>query len=141
MNEQGGSMTANQKSCDVCPILHRRIADLEQEVETRKGMYQDVIDALNDAGAARVDEDGDTLVSSNRIRALAAERDNLKAQLAALDWQPITADNLPKCGDEVLDIGGVFTVGTEEPEWNLLDWKTFGATHFRPINAPKGSQP
>lgn len=82
------------------------------------------------------DSEGDYVIYADHL----ARVQELEHQLAALSWQPITAKNLPKVGDEILDIEGVFTVGTEEPKWDLLDWKTFGATHFRPINAPKGMQ-
>ena len=75
---------------------------------------------------------------------LHVENVRLKAQLAALQWTPITTENLPKGGNEVWtpeDGGGIMLV---DPERNGLDdareeaqrWKEWGWTHFRAINTP-----
>ena len=74
----------------------------------------------------------------------------LQEQLKALEWTPITAENLPKVGDEN---GGWF--GVFKPVWEVrpFQWplpssaalkseiiceslKVAGWTHFRPINPP-----
>ena len=60
-------------------------------------------------------------------------------RLSALDWTPITPDNLPKVGDEVLgfystgEMNVYASTGKEKPE----NWKPSIFTHFRPLNAPK----
>jgi len=71
-----------------------------------------------------------------------------QATIAALQWTPITPDNLPKVGDELARFPGdpsvrlcqvqVWQVGEnaghEQPfsfRWRLSEW-----THFRPISPP-----
>ena len=63
----------------------------------------------------------------------------LLAHLAAFKWQPITAENLPKTGDEV---GHYWELGKM---WILREYETgekIGKdTHFRPINPPIEATP
>ena len=68
----------------------------------------------------------------------------LEAQLAVLQWQPITAENLPKVGDEVgrffnrpviaLVTAGILATRPCDFHWHRLGW-----AHFRPNNPPKES--
>jgi len=64
----------------------------------------------------------------------------LETQLAALQWTPITAENMPKQGDELLGRcgNGVYYVNEYG---GLADYAQLVAeeewTHFRPINAPQ----
>jgi len=63
-----------------------------------------------------------------------------EAQLDALQWTPITAENMPKQGDELLGRcgNGVYYVNEYG---GLADYARLVAeeewTHFRPINAPQ----
>jgi hypothetical protein len=70
-----------------------------------------------------------------------ARIERLTAQLADLQWTPITETNLPKVGDEVLLRDSKYWVeGVSNPDANdftLEHWQNLGVTHFRPINAPK----
>jgi len=68
----------------------------------------------------------------------------LKAQLAALQWTPISPENLPKAGDEVLGYeDGLFPVYPvsciPDHERSAEDWHKHGWTHFRPIAPPEPS--
>jgi hypothetical protein len=66
----------------------------------------------------------------------------LRAQLAALGWQPITPDNLPRVGDEVLRqrpgslISPVVDNAVRPNDTTHEDWIALGYTHFRPIHPP-----
>ena len=69
---------------------------------------------------------------SDEVRQMARE-------LLALQWQPITPENLPKVGDEVLRLKDVHTVYDtmvsayrNAEEWHKANW-----SHRRPINPPK----
>lgn len=78
----------------------------------------------------------------------------LEAQLAALQWQPITESNLPKAGDEVMRLntstGNILKYGELEVfaaealcDFLILEAKDYadtGWTHFRPIGAPDASK-
>lgn len=72
----------------------------------------------------------------------------LAAEVAVLQWKPITPENLPKVGDEVGGASGIssypwvcksVSAGMEK-ERNALSeesaWGRLGFTHFRPINPP-----
>ena len=74
---------------------------------------------------------------------LAAKRriTTLESQLAALQWQPITPENLPKVGDEVIayeeELQVVYSVDCiPESERDAKIWNRNGWTHFRPIAPP-----
>lgn len=77
----------------------------------------------------------------------------LEAKLAALEWTPITPENLPPLGEQVeayTNEGEILKVHREleeladddmrEPQsyyWSdHADQEIYGVTHFRPINAP-----
>jgi hypothetical protein len=62
----------------------------------------------------------------------------LEARLAALDWTPITADNLPRLEDEVRDerFRSIKLVAEHMKGWDAEDWAMEGFTHRRPLNAP-----
>ena len=64
-----------------------------------------------------------------------------QAQMALL-WTPITAENLPKVGDEVLRAyeDGTFEVFAVEYH-RTAEWCEFqGYTHRRPLNPPEAEQ-
>lgn len=77
------------------------------------------------------------------LGAAGAERDQLKAELAEMQWKPITPDSLPKDGDEISD--GRFRVddaSSHIPDWGEekmtdVDWHLHGWTHYRAINPTK----
>jgi hypothetical protein len=60
----------------------------------------------------------------------------------ALEWQPITPENLPKSGDEIYRAAGdrpndVADVMAECGEYDAVElYHRYGFTHFRPINPP-----
>jgi hypothetical protein len=66
----------------------------------------------------------------------------LEAQLKALDWTPITAENLPKKGDILAKFRKTKTGKPMGWCFTLDYWDNFNAlrlrgwTHFRPINPP-----
>ena len=83
----------------------------------------------------------DTFVSLiERIATAEARVAELETQLDALQWTPITAENMPKQGDELLGRcgNGVYYVNEYG---GLADYAQLVAeeewTHFRPINAPQ----
>ena len=59
----------------------------------------------------------------------------LEAQLKALDWTPISAENLPKVGDQVFDSGSYCAALVIE-ENKDTDWIGCGFDLFRPVNLP-----
>ena len=67
----------------------------------------------------------------------------LKARLEALRWTPISEENLPKDGDEVLIPDGMFggymvvAVRKVMEKWPFSAWEEEGYTHRRPINPPR----
>jgi hypothetical protein len=74
----------------------------------------------------------------NRAKKRIAE---LEAQLAVLDWTPITPENLPKVGDETLDEDGCVDRAIEtDRDTTAKEWLYTGFTHRRPINAPRPGQ-
>lgn len=116
--------------------VQRRILTVEQIFEKLGAIHTEVQDKFHDQW--------DWMNAAFYVEAL-------RAQFAALDWQEITPENLPKVGDEV---GGWF--GVFNPEWEVrpFKWptpssqslkpeiihdgcKVAGWTHFRPINAPR----
>ena len=66
----------------------------------------------------------------------------LRALVAALGWQPITPDSLPRVGDEVLRqrpdslISPVVDNAVHPNDTTHEDWIALGYTHFRPIHPP-----
>jgi hypothetical protein len=64
----------------------------------------------------------------------------LETRLALLDWTEITAENLPKAGDEVLGYAegwGVLPIDCcPESERDCETLRGNGWTHLRPLNAP-----
>lgn len=66
---------------------------------------------------------------------------DLEAQLAALQWQPITSTSLPKVGDEVFGEGRLLLITRD---WlavfqDAKAWVQYGLTHRRPLLAPAPS--
>ena len=63
-------------------------------------------------------------------------------ELLALQWTPITAENLPKVGDEVFlryEDGTSEVFAVESP--HTTEWCEFqGYTHRRPLNPPEAEQ-
>lgn len=74
------------------------------------------------------------------LGAAEAERDQAKAELAEMQWKPITPDSLPKVGDEVMSIKHsdstklVVCGGSHDFDWWCVDMRF---THYRAINPPK----
>jgi hypothetical protein len=72
----------------------------------------------------------------------------LEAQLKALDWTPITAENLPKVGHEVGQYATTI-MGALSDRWisikvlafmeryTVKEYGEYGWTHFRPNNPPQ----
>ena len=71
------------------------------------------------------------------------ERDQLLAQLAALQWRPITKTDFPTIDDEVGGwIKGVWRsqnvlTAVEQFGTTNIDWSSTLCAHQRPLNAPK----
>jgi hypothetical protein len=67
----------------------------------------------------------------------------LEAALEALQWTPITPENLPKRGDEVLRQrnGGLLSIvvgnAISPEDTTYQEWIDLKYTHFRPINPPR----
>jgi hypothetical protein len=70
-------------------------------------------------------------LKSDEVREMARE-------LLALQWQPITPENLPKFGDEAYSTahGDLLYIHACDLV-SYQEWINEGWTHFRPINAPK----
>jgi hypothetical protein len=81
----------------------------------------------------------ETLLITNYNSALHRIAD-LEAQLKAYQWQPITAENLPKDGDEVGGFGS-FPFSLDIVTYAVIKdyqcWKERCMTHFRSLNPPK----
>ena len=81
-----------------------------------------------------------------RLREIAESGGDTKAEavamardLMALQWTRITADNLPKVGDEVgARVARVWVV--QEVRGEGHDWFRSGYTHRRPLNPPEAEQ-
>ena len=78
-----------------------------------------------------------------RIARAEAQVAELEAQLKALDWTPITAENLPKKGDILAKFRKTKTGKPMGWCFTLDYWDNFNAlrlrgwTHFRPNNPPQ----
>jgi hypothetical protein len=60
----------------------------------------------------------------------------LERKLGSLDWTPITPENLPKVGDEVLCGRERREVKEEDLPRFAESWHFHGWTHRRPLNLP-----
>jgi hypothetical protein len=101
-------------------------------------------------GCARMDD----IVNAPETK-LEVENAALFIELAALRWKPITPENMPKIGDEVLGsvvgphdvhaVTGYSLRYLRDHERTSQEWWDTSATHFRAINPPKedtnGTQP
>ena len=103
--------------------LIERIANLEEHL-SRTG------ESLN-AESAKVF----TLIEENNT--LKARITELEAQLAALQWRPITAFDLPIVGEEVWNAKGWVTDAHPTTEASVESWLSEGFTHHRALNAPQ----
>jgi hypothetical protein len=66
----------------------------------------------------------------------------LEYENRSLKWRKITEKDLPKKGDETLNVTGwVMPVTIESQKWNAETWARNRWTHFRPINPPLPEQP
>lgn len=101
-------------------------------------------------GCARMDD----IVNAPEIK-LEVENAALFIELAALRWKPITPENLPKVGDEVLGANVEYDAGAGDYGRGLVvtaadevtcsvnsdiqfdTWTSYGYTVFRPINPPE----
>lgn len=78
-----------------------------------------------------------------RLRESEGEAAKLREQVAQMQWTPITPENLPKIGDEVLSpatethLAQVMTVPFDGREHEDIKWQWAGWTHFRPIAPPE----
>ena len=104
--------------------------DIPQDL---RELYADVQRVIAGTTQTMLEKEVQTLIE--RIAAL-------ERKLASLDWSRITPENLPCVGDEfLLNAGSSNDVGkvernTRMPEWTFQEWRTYGATHRRPINPP-----
>lgn len=60
-------------------------------------------------------------------------------ELLPLRWTPISPDNLPKVGDEVMRLQAnrpIHVYAVHDENNSLVNCQARGDTHFRPINAP-----
>ncbi len=100
---------------------NQHIAELERQLATQKKVEAEL---------------------QNMTRRLAeAKADLLRCQerFAALQWQPIMPDNLPKHGDEVLyktGMGVVTYVTVADEPMTADEWDKEGYIFRRPINPP-----
>ena len=82
-------------------------------------------------------------VRDAEVRTLKRRIAALEAQLKALDWTPITAENLPKKGDILAKFRKTKTGKPMGWCFTLDYWDNFNAlrlrgwTHFRPNNPPQ----
>jgi len=77
------------------------------------------------------------LTKDERVAALEAQLAEANRKLEALDWKPITPENLPKVGDEVWQQGhDTYVVLDKNQMRSANDYGVWGWTHFRPINPP-----
>lgn len=109
------------------------IASLKAQLETSSGVNEVLMRERNfDPGAANV------------LSGFIAERDRLKAQLAALEWKPILPDCLPQDGDTVVGFRVYpWTIGIVS-YCSIKDfdvWRERDITHFRSTNPPEPPEP
>ena len=89
----------------------------------------------------RANDNGDYVLYDAYLAAVAnleAENAALREQLDALQWRPITEQDLPKVGDEVGKYhNGLFLISRISRGWKI-EWEIQDGdwTHFRPLNAP-----
>ena len=128
------------------PELEKRISTLQEQIDTAKA---ELAAMTADRNLYRDDHDGEDHPYSEVV-ALKAEITQLRA---ALEWTPITLENLPKVGDEVWgdpveyeDFGVLIRGGPVEavedinstfsPQVRFEAWLSIGYTHRRAIGAP-----
>lgn len=114
------------KLCELVRAKSATVAELQAEVDKlkREAKLSDEVTRLD-------------------MEALEAERDSLKAQIAAMQWTPITPENLPKVGDELIGQRGKVMALPEgyAPAIPMMEDFTYaGWTHFRPIGAPNAKE-
>ena len=71
---------------------------------------------------------------------LKAQLQTAQDRLKALDWTPITPDNLPKVGDQTLHVtsrGVIIGVSVTPKDWCLDDMSRGWKEYRRPLNAPQ----
>lgn len=119
--------------------------------EAKKSVQRLINSHFNNDDQARVciprRLDDDDIIASDYVEESAAQIAALTAEVARLkelvEWRPITAENLPKDGDEV--------AGFNEYPWHIgivsyavikdFDcWRERSMTHFRPLSAPAAPQ-
>ena len=93
---------------------HAKVAALEAQLKQAKDGWDSCIADLREAGRICKATEG---------------------RLKALDWTPITAENLPKVGDQVFDSGSYCAALVIE-ENKDTDWIGCGFDLFRPVNLP-----
>lgn len=72
---------------------------------------------------------------------LRAQLAEAQATIARLSWRPITETDLPKKGDETLNVTNwVMPVTIESQRWNAETWARNRWTHFRLINPAQEKQ-
>ena len=89
-------------------------------------------------------EEGYLKLANNNTKRAKQRIAELEKQLAALQWQPITPENLPKVGDEVLSVKHndstklIICGGNHDFDWWCVEMRY---AHFRPINPPTQDKP
>lgn len=124
----------------------QRIASLEAERDALKLRMRAALNQCDTAiNSAMQGNPGEYVASiTNDNRNLLVENAALKAQLAAaqatiaaLQWTPITPDNVPQVGDEAYSANdGDFTYVQSFDLGTAQEWTNDGWTHRRPISPP-----
>ena len=82
-----------------------------------------------------------TKAEQDRIAELERQLAEAKAQIAALQWRPITPENSPKVGDEAYSCNDGDVLEVRSCDLGTYSkWTNAGWTHFRPINPPSSTR-
>lgn len=126
----------------------RRIAELEGSFSELAEVAGRATDDVEDRDEEIIELKKQLALENARADALHGDFVKMRDLYDALQWQPITPENLPKEGDEVAghDKMSVFMDGSfrnilhavsgATAKNNAGDWKRLGYYHFRPINPP-----
>ena len=124
---------------------HAEEADeLEAENAALKLRVEELQIMLDVRSIEVANEEKATDALQKRLEALTAENAALKLRVEALDWQPITPENLPRRGmkDECLHRAGYTgTLGERYYPHTIEELRKLGWTHFRAISAPSKEAP
>jgi hypothetical protein len=96
------------------------------------------IKRLKEIAAWNPPKDAYYIMDNGAARPCAEEAVEMARELLALQWQPITENDFPSEGNEVLGSdGSVLVVDGAMANFSLLVLQIQGWTHFRPINPPQ----